>query len=80
MLLYPSAEGFTLECPLEDILVLLGFNVVIPQKEAGILKDPPKSEPRPMGLHLEAIKAASPPVLPPAILDLSQGFLEFPKI
>jgi hypothetical protein len=44
-----------------------GFKEQIPQNSAGFLKLPPISDPIPMGVHLEANKDASPPVLPPAV-------------
>ena len=50
----------------------------MPLKAAGILIDPPKSEPTAKGTHLEATNAASPPELPPHDLSLFLGFLEVP--
>lgn len=51
----------------------------IPQKSAGFLRLPPISEPIPRGEHPEAINAASPPELPPAVLSTFQGFFVDPQ-
>jgi hypothetical protein len=39
---------------------------------------PPISDPTPIGEHREDIKAAYPPELPPAPLNLFQGFKTLP--
>lgn len=43
----------------------VGLKLNIPLNEAGILREPPRSEPRANGTHFADIRAASPPELPP---------------
>lgn len=61
--------GKTALQPLMLTLPGVGLKDLVPVKEAGILKDPPRSEPKAKGTHLAATKAASPPELPPHDLD-----------
>lgn len=56
------------------------MNPITPVKAVGILILPPISAPIDMGIHLEATKAASPPVLPPQVRELSKGFKACPSM
>ncbi len=56
------------------------MNPQSPLKQAGILIEPPRSAPIPIGEHLEATRAPSPPLEPPGVLLTSHGFLDLPKI
>ena len=47
-------------------------------KAAGILKLPPRSEPRANGTQFETTSPASPPDEPPQDLSLFKGFKEVP--
>ena len=64
--------------PQSEFLYDVGKKVYIPVNAAGILKDPSKSLPKPITEHFELIRQASPPELPPAVLEMSQGFFTFP--
>ena len=50
---------------------LVGLRVATPQKWAGTRRLPPESVPRPHGDRAAATAAASPPLLPPGVLDRS---------
>lgn len=50
----------------------------MPLNKAGALRLPAISEPKPSGEHLKDIRAPSPPVEPPAVLNLLNGFNVFP--
>ena len=56
----------------------MGFNPTTPHKEAGCLIDPPVSDPRAKIVWFLATAAAEPPLDPPGILSMSQGFLVGP--
>src|SRR2546425_9752718 len=59
-------------------LPYVGFNPTVPQKVDGILPDPPVSVPRePKEMH-DATEAAEPPLEPPVISSVFQGFLQGP--
>jgi hypothetical protein len=60
----------TLLLPYKLVLPGVGLNAFMPVKAAGILKLPPKSDPRAIGTHLAATNPASPPELPPHDLSL----------
>jgi hypothetical protein len=51
----------------------VGLKAEIPQKIAGILIDPPISDPIPIGEHPDEISDPSPPEEPPQALYKSQG-------
>ncbi len=63
--------GKLLKCPLMLSLLSVGLIVYIPQNPAGDLKLPPMSDPILKGTHLAATKPASPPELPPGVLNTS---------
>ncbi len=46
----------------------------MPQNAAGIRTEPPPSEPRAKGTMPEATAAADPPLDPPLVSSVSQGF------
>lgn len=66
--------------PLYVSLLYVGLNPTIPVNEAGTLMLPPISDPIAIGTHLEATSPASPPLLPPQDLSLSQKFNDVPQI
>jgi hypothetical protein len=76
----PEKIGPTYVNPSEVTLPAVGLKPNIPQKALGILILPPRSDPRPRGEHLAAISPPSPPVLPPVVLVLFQGFKARPHI
>ncbi len=51
----------------------MGLNPEIPQKMAGVLIDPPISDPIPNGEQPDAISEPSPPDEPPLALYRSHG-------
>ena len=61
--------------PTLETLPPVALNVLIPLKIAGYLKLPAISVPIDNGAHFATTKAASPPELPPQVLELFQGFL-----
>src|SRR4030065_2813252 len=60
--------------PYRETLPYVGLNPTTPQSAAGCLIEPPVSEPR-AAMHISAeTAAADPPLEPPGILVISQGF------
>jgi hypothetical protein len=68
------------KAPALEFLAPVGLKPYKPQKFAGILKDPNKSPPIPIGEHSDDINPPSPPLDPPADLFGFHGFLELPQI
>src|SRR5581483_5984386 len=64
--------------PVEGIRPGVGFSPQIPQKCAGTRTDPPPSLPTPPAEQPLAMAAASPPLDPPAVREMSQGLLVRP--
>ena len=58
------------------ILPVVGFIPKLPHKEAGILIEPPPSLPCEKGVIPAATDAEAPPLDPPEILVISQGFTQ----
>jgi hypothetical protein len=66
--------------PSLEILFEQGLKPATPQNEAGILIEPPISFPIPTGEHKVLTNPASPPLDPPAFLELSYGLRAYPQI
>lgn len=77
--LSPLSSSPMFKCPSIETLSAVGLKPIIPVKAAGDLKDPPKSEPIPAGVHFVATRAASPPEEPPQDLFNWKGFLANPQ-
>src|SRR5699024_11216558 len=58
----------------------VGRRPVIPHKAAGIRTEPPVSVPIAASAQFAVTAAAEPPLDPPAIRELSQGFFVAPKV
>ncbi len=57
----------------------VGFNPTAPQYDAGMRMEPPVSVPVAIGISPAPTAAADPPLDPPGIRDVSQGFDTAPK-
>ena len=69
-----SKDGEKATRPYLDTLPYVGFIPTIPQRLAGWRIEPPVSEPNAARAIPEATAVAEPPLDPPGILSVSQGF------
>ena len=65
--------------PSDGYLFVVGRYPYTPQRDAGILIEPPVSDPNPTLTKPAAMAAAVPPLLPPAKSVKSAGFLTGPN-
>ena len=76
----PSIE---LECVMNESkfydLSAVALKPTHPQNAAGIRIDPPISQPKPKGVHFNVTSPLSPPVEPPALRCIFQGFFAKPN-
>jgi hypothetical protein len=73
----PPLTGYLI--PFRQTLLVLVLNPLMPLNADGTLILPPMSVPIVKGTHLEAIRPASPPELPPQVLAKFQGFFASPQ-